>query len=276
MGNDIHTDSFFAMGTRCDVIIAHIDQLEFEGLMTMFRSEVDRIEKLLSIYDPESEFSRVNLHAVGREFPPEKEGLDLIIYCAEMYDKTYGLFDITASGSNLNNGIGLHAKILINVAAGTVKFADSSVSLDPGAFGKGYALDRVYQILLKEKVKSALINFGNSSILAFGDNPRGDEWEIGIVHPEEENRILHIHKGRDMFISTSGNTKANSGHLINPKNHDKQNEGLNNSLMTVSATNALEAEVLSTALYWASDLEKTGIEKSFNCKATRLWIEEYF
>ncbi len=52
-----------------------------------------------------------------------------------------------------------------------VRFDRPGVELDPGGIGKGYAVDRMVDVLRENGVSSGLISAGSSSIYALGAPP---------------------------------------------------------------------------------------------------------
>ncbi len=74
--------------------------------------------------------------------------------------------------------------IHLDAAAGTVWFDRPGMELDPGGIGKGYAVDRMVEVLKRHGVESALVAGSDSSIYALGappSEPRG--WAVEIKDP---------------------------------------------------------------------------------------------
>ena len=79
--------------------------------------------------------------------------------------------------------------------------------IDLGAVGKGYALDRVAEILTQEwEIENAFVSFGGSSIFAMGQDQNGDDWHINL----SEKISLPI---KDSFVGASG-TSVLGSHII--------------------------------------------------------------
>jgi thiamine biosynthesis lipoprotein len=57
------------------------------------------------------------------------------------------------------------------------------VRLDLGAIGKGYAVERMVEVLRGHGIASALVYSGTSTIYALGSPPGEDGWAVGIAHP---------------------------------------------------------------------------------------------
>ena len=88
--------------------------------------------------------------------------------------------------------------------AGTVRFDRPGVELDLGGIGKGYAVDRVVELLRRRGVGSALVNLGGSSVYGLGAPPGGEAWEVGILDPSDPGRRAVSVALRDRALSVSG------------------------------------------------------------------------
>ncbi|MEI9974701.1 MAG: FAD:protein FMN transferase [Ignavibacteriota bacterium] len=93
----------------------------------------------------------------------------------------------------------------LDAAAQTVQFDTPGIELDPGGIGKGYAVDRMVEILKRKGIERALVAGSDSSIFGLGtppDEPRG--WEVGIRDPRNSRRSIARVFLKDMSLSTSG------------------------------------------------------------------------
>ncbi len=73
--------------------------------------------------------------------------------------------------------------------AQTVRFDQPGVELDPGGIGKGYAVDRMVDVLRKKGIQIALVAGSGSSIYGMGappSEPRG--WAIDIKNPWNQSK----------------------------------------------------------------------------------------
>jgi thiamine biosynthesis lipoprotein len=129
--------------------------------------------------------------------------------------------------------------------------------------GKGYALDRMAQLLARHEIDNYLVHGGKSSILARGDQPGSDDpgWWIGVRHPLRPAEQLAELNLRDEALSTSGagtqfffRRGKRYGHILDPRSGYPA-EGLYSA--TAIAPTAAEAEGLSTAFY-VMGADKTG------------------
>jgi len=87
----------------------------------------------------------------------------------------------------------------------TVRFDRAGVELDPGGIGKGYAVDRMVDVMKRNDVHIALVSGGGSSIYGLGappDEPRG--WPITIRMPGDPHATAADVFLKDTSLSTSG------------------------------------------------------------------------
>lgn len=139
----------------------------------------------------------------------------------------------------------------------TVRFDNDFIEIDLGGFGKGYALEKVKDILEKSPARSAFISFGESSIYAHGNHPAGDAWKIGINDYFTPGKSIHEFRVSNGSVSTSSNFYVDDagslrkhGHIINPFT-GIVDEGM--ITVSVSAASPVLAEMLSTAFLSLGD-----------------------
>ncbi len=94
--------------------------------------------------------------------------------------------------------------ILLDAANQTVRFAKKGVELDPGGIGKGYAVDRMAEILRNKGVETALISGGGSSIYAMGAPPGETGWNVKFRDPRDETKTTIEVFLKNESMSTSG------------------------------------------------------------------------
>jgi thiamine biosynthesis lipoprotein len=84
------------------------------------------------------------------------------------------------------------------------------VALDLGAVGKGYAADRMAEVLREWGVREALIHLGGSSVRALG------AWEVALRHPRDPARSVGRIPLRDAALGASGQY-LNGPHVVEPR-----------------------------------------------------------
>ena len=115
--------------------------------------------------------------------------------------------------------------------------------------------------LLESKgVSAAFVDFGGSSICALGSHPAGDCWSVDLNSPRT-GMYLNTFSLRDSSLSTSGNTPAYSGHIVNPITGEANNR---NMMVSVEGKDPLVCEVLSTAYMLCHSEElREGMRREF-------------
>src|SRR5438552_9470812 len=97
-----------------------------------------------------------------------------------------------------------YRNIQLDAAARTVRFSREGVELDPGGIGKGYAVDRMVDVLRKDGIASALVSASGSSIYALGAPPGEAGWKVRIRDPKNEAKTVTEVTLRNESMSTSG------------------------------------------------------------------------
>ncbi len=122
-------------------------------------------------------------------------------------------------------------------------------TLELGGIGKGYAVDRMVEMLRRSGVRSALINFGGSSIAALGP-PAGERgWPVWVEYGAALRGPMIL---RDTALSTSDSLGEDErvaglriGHIVDPRTGRALRRA---AQATVLAPSATEAEAWSKAL----------------------------
>lgn len=235
-------------------------------------NEVDELEEQLTIFRDSSEVSRINRTAASGAVQVEQSLFALLLLCQQLYRETEGAFDITSGrlshcwGFMKRQGhipefaeieaaksfIGSD-KLILDQELHTILFERPGVEINFGSIGKGHALDRITE-MIRDRVRTALLSAGSSSIRAIGSGDRGHKgWIVGVRHPVCKDRRLAVLRMRDCAMSTSGSEEQffehngkRYGHIIDPRSRLPA-EGV--SGVTVVAHSAAVADALATAFY---------------------------
>lgn len=238
------------MGTRFDIVLSTENKSEAEKLWENTVSILSRLDDMLNRFNPQSELSQINREAFKKTISITSEMLKILQLCADYHRKTFGYFDITLRD---------FSKVLIDEKAMTVYFSEE-IKLDLGGFAKGYTMTFIEQMLVNNGFCNAFVDFGNSSITALGHHPHGDCWKVSVPNPFDNGKILEEIELRNASMSTSGNTPIYGEHIINPLSGKYVKE---KKMICIVAPNALDAEILTTALMAALDVEKEKILTNF-------------
>lgn len=250
-GNTLFYSWFQAMHTRIDVLLYAENSLEYlKSLAEKLKIEIERLEHLANRFDENSELSQLNSKAFENAIPISNELFQIIEECLVFNKKTLGYFDITInSKNNFSNGI---SNILVNTENQTIRFLHPDVQLDLSGFIKGYALRAIKSILYDNNINNALINIGNSSVLATGNHPHGKGWKIN-SNLQDISRECEL---QNQCLTTSGNTNNTKWPIQKPMTRKAVE---NYPMLSVITDDPATGEALSKALYIANEQEKVEI-----------------
>ena len=242
------------MWTRFDMLISDVSSIQGENIWSQVIAELHRLDKMLNRFDATSEVSRLNQKAFEKAFRVSDEFWNILLECKKYFQLTNGMFDITLKDfSQLN----------FHIDSQSISFETSDLSLDFGGYAKGYALEKIKNILQKERIQNAFIDFGNSSILALGTHPYGNSWKVSIENPFERGNVLDEFSLKNSTLTTSGNTPNYTAHILNPIHGNTVDKS---KCVCIITENACDGEVLSTALIAASADEKQKIIAKFDAE----------
>jgi thiamine biosynthesis lipoprotein len=257
------------MATEFEIMIAGEAPSFAAGAARAAFEEIDRIEQELSRHAGNSDITRINNlepHGTARVGIDAFECLRL----SRLYwEETGGAFDVTlgslmecwvARDKSLRHptpeevavslertGMG---NLTLDQATMSVRVGASVPMIDLGAVGKGYAVDRVVDLLKEWGVRSALVHGGTSSVFAFGRH--GDEpgWPVTLSDPQVTSAVIERAVLSDMGLGGSGIKKAM--HIIDPRTGRPTGEPRAAWVMSESAA---RSDALSTACMVMSEQE---------------------
>ncbi len=201
-----HGSMSSVMGTQFDILMVGSDPRLLGTVWEKVESEVQRLDKMLNRFDPESEVSFVNREAGHYPVTVGEELWNILLNCKRYNELTEGYFDITLQGFD---------QVLLTEEDKSIFFFSESLHIDLGGYGKGYALAKIRELLEENGIGKALVNFGNSSVLAVGTHPCGEYWPVGLDNPFTKERIADL-KLSDSSLSISGNMPSHPRHIVNP------------------------------------------------------------
>jgi FAD:protein FMN transferase len=282
-----------AMGSTFTVIVYGEDQNRLLAAAEQSLDEARRLDAMLSNYRPESEWSRVNREAGGKPVPVTEELHGLLRACLQYSRRSEGTFDITVGPLmkvwGFYKGTGRwprQAEIRMALArvgyrhvqlepeGRTVHFTRPGIELDPGGIGKGYAVDKMLEVLKKAGIKSAMISAAGSSIYALGAPPGEDGWRVDIKDPKNPEKIAVEVVLRNESLSTSGSYEKffrvrgkTYSHIMDPRTGYPASGTLS---VSVIAPRALDSEAWTKPLFiqgraWAARNKPAGL-RAYMCE----------
>ncbi|MCH8518821.1 FAD:protein FMN transferase [Candidatus Gracilibacteria bacterium] len=210
------------LGTRCSIEILDCD-FSMKDIETSF-ALIENFEKNYSRFLRGNILSKLNKE---KKHSLTKELKVLIEIGVKLGDISKGYFDITILPYLENAGYGIEQERLEeNIGYKHIILSESevqlenSVSIEFGAYGKGYILDRVYNYL-REKYAHFILDFG-------GDIKVMGKREIHLENPGEDKKYYGVIELENASIASSNGLKRKFGneehHLINIKNGKSSND----------------------------------------------------
>jgi len=258
------------MGGRFDISIVAGDSLTAEQNIAIVIAEITRIENLISDWKSDSQVSEVNQNAGIRAVKVDREVFELTQRAIQLSEITHGGFDISfaamdkiwkfdgsmtgmPSAEAIKKSVEKvgYKNIILDSVQSTIFLKSEGMKIGFGALGEGYAADKCRDIMLAKGIKAGIVN-GSGDMTAWGKQPNGRDWSIGITnpfHPEDLFAVVPLNNGA---VTTSGSYEKfvvfdgkRYSHIINPATGYPAT-GL--CSVTVFGPNAETANGLSTSL----------------------------
>jgi thiamine biosynthesis lipoprotein len=258
-----------AMGATFSVVLYGSDQESVNQAIDAAFDEAHRLDELLSNYKSASEWSRINREAAAAPVAVSSESFQLLSDCMKYSRASEGTFDVTVgplmrawgffggdrhvpSPEQIREMLELvgYRHVHLNARKRTVRFDRPGVEIDPGGVGKGYAVDRMVEILRAKGVRNALVGASGSSIFGLGSPPEESRgWPISIADPWDHRKNGARVFLKDMSLSTSGNYEKSFrvaghrySHIMDPRRGVPAESAVQ---VTVVAPRGIDGEVWS-------------------------------
>jgi len=288
-----------AIGTSFSIKLTHtpLKVKEFKYIKNQISFIFESINKTCSVFEKKSDISIFNHQVKAFEDFVIKDDLSKIIKSAlKISEKTNGSFDITISPLvNLwgfgedgkkkipsDKEIEEHLKVTgidkLLLSKNILQKKVPGLSINLGAIAKGYAVDKVANLLISLECRNFMVEIGGE-VYCRGLNRDFENWKIGIDTPNAnlipgENIMGAVTLNRQA-IATSGNYRRFFlagekvySHIINPET----GRPVDNNLVSVSviAFSCMEADAYATAFF------VLGYDKSIKIIEKDSSLEAYF
>ena len=212
------------MGNRFEIsVVAEEEAWAMERIEAGVR-EIQRIEKLLTTYAEDSETNRINQQAGIAPVRVSEETFGLIERSIRISDITQGAFDLSYGSVDrrlwnfdtqmkqlpdrrlAKKMVRLinYRNILLDRKRMTVYLKEKGMRIGFGGIGKGYAAERAKAVMREMGVDSGVVN-ASGDLTAWGYQPDGKAWTVGIVRPDANSEIFSYLNITNMALATSGN-----------------------------------------------------------------------
>lgn len=244
-----------ALGAPATLILHHPDRAAAERLIAACAAELERLERVLSLYRADSAVSELN--RVGALAAPPPELVAILEDCRRFHALTAGAFDPTvqplwrlyaayfqsggapdgpdpAALAAARASVGLDG---VHANADRIAFARPGMALTLNGIGQGWITDRIVDRLRAAGVASTLVDMGE--IRGLGT------WRVGIDGTGESLALT------DRAIATSApqafafDPARRFTHIVDPRSGATP---ARYARVTVTAPTAAEADALSTGL----------------------------
>ncbi|MGB3088397.1 MAG: FAD:protein FMN transferase [Chitinophagaceae bacterium] len=231
------------MGNRFEITVVADNEKEGLAKIDDAVAEISRIEKLLTTFNESSQTNLINRNAGIAPVKVDREVFDIIHRSKRISDVTQGAFDITygsvdkklwnfdknmtslPDAETAKKAVHLinYRNVILDEKKCTVFLKEKGMRIGFGGIGKGYAAERAKYILQQKGVESGIVNAAGD-LTAWGYQPNGKEWTIGIADPDSAHHPFSYLSITDMAIATSGNYEKfitingkRYSHTIDPK-----------------------------------------------------------
>jgi thiamine biosynthesis lipoprotein len=258
------------MGSRFEITVTAPDSVRAQAGIDLAVAEISRIENLISEWHPGTQISEVNRNAGIKPVRVDREVFNLTQRAITYATITNGAFDISiaamdqlwrfddsmtdvpdsASIRKSIENVG-YQHIVLDSTHCTIYLSRAGMKIGFGSIGKGYAADQGRALLRAKGVKGGIVN-ASGDLSAWGQQPNGKAWHIGINNPFKAGRILKVIQLKTGSIATSGSYEKYAeingkrySHIINPKT-GIPSTGITS--VTILGSSAEIANALSTSL----------------------------
>lgn len=262
-----------AMGTSWTVKV-NSNEGYSASLAEEIQAELDLVDSLMSNWKDTSDIQRFNNadpESCVAISPPTHL---VMLFSQRMHDLSSGAFDITVSPLIELWGFGtefLEPKVpsaeeiaakLEKTGMSHIRVSDTelcktelSVEINMSGVAKGYAVDRVADLLDTKELVNYLVEVGGE-LRARGENGRGSFWTVGIEQPSENLAVSTVQTALpliDSAVATSGDYRiffmeddVRYSHIIDPTTGYPVVH--NAASVTVLADSSMAADAWATAL----------------------------
>jgi len=261
------------LGAVAELTLWHPDAAFARQTILRVRQEIDRLERIFSLYRPDSEISRFN--DAGKLVKPSRELRNLVEESQRLRELSGGAFDISVqplwrlyeahfwSRTDIQPDIAARARDVahavvdfrqIDSGAAAIAFARAGMAITLNSMAQGFITDAIADMLRNEGFESAVVDLGEYRTI--GRHPEGRPWRIGIRDGRDAASIDRMVDLDDMALAVSGGygtTFEESGryhHIFDPHTGSSANSLVD---VAVIGPRATAADGLATAICVAGE-----------------------
>lgn len=238
----IHKRKLSMLGSPFEITVVAKDTVQANIYIDMAVGEVRRIENEISDWIPTTPISEVSRNAGIKPVKVPVEVFELVERAKKVSEITSGAFDISyASMDKIWKYDGSmkemptpeaikksvekigYKNIVLDQKEHTIFLKNSGMKLGLGGIGQGYIADKIHALLLSKGCSSGLVNV-SGDIFAWGRQPDGKPWTVGIVNPMNKNKVFATFPLENSAVETSGSYEKfvvfdgkRYSHIIDPR-----------------------------------------------------------
>lgn len=268
------TDEMFALDTIITFTIYDNDESLCESTIALCKSEVLRLEALLSATKKDSDVYNIN-RSGGEKVKVAKETATLLQRAKELSKSTKGAFDVSIYPlvklwgfdtkaykvpqiSEITQALSLVSYKEIKIDGDFVEI-EKGMSVDLGAIAKGYIGERLFSILKNQGISRGIVNLGGM-VITYCEDEIAEDFTIGVEYPDS-GEVFATFNSQEGFTVTSGAYQRyfeedgkRYHHIIDPKSGKPSDSDI--SSVTIITKDAVSGDALSTA-FFVMGIEKT-------------------
>jgi thiamine biosynthesis lipoprotein len=256
------------LGALSELTLWHTDPAFARATILRVRREIERFERIFSLYRPDSEIARLN--KTGRLINPSPELRQLIDESQSLSELSGGAFDVSVqplwrlyeahfwSHTQIQPDLAAKAHDVarslvdfrqIQSGTGKIELARTGMAITLNANAQGAITDAIADMLRNEGFESAMVDLGE--FRAIGRHPDGHPWRVGLGNGNDHSDVDRTVGLEDMALAVSGGygtTFEASGrfhHIFDPHTGASANRVVQVAVISPRAT---IADGLATAI----------------------------
>ena len=278
-GVEAQTEHLFegrTMGTWYHITVVTAAAESVNGLKEKIDRRLDAINQVFSTYMKDSEISRFNaLKKAGEKFAVSADFIQVMRVAGKIYRLSEGAWDGTVNPLVDLWGFGptrqqpqkppaaeIKARVQ-KIGFDHIRIAEpnflvkilATVTLDLNSIAKGFAVDRVSELIAAAGFENYLVEIGGE-VYAAGVRADGKNWRVGINRPQKNSAFNEVYKAvsiTNRAFATSGDYRnffeidgVRYSHVIDPRSGYPVSNGVVS--VSIIADNCTLADGLATAI----------------------------
>ena len=283
------------MGTRWSVTCDATADVDTHGLEQALAVAVRQVDTQMSPWLPGSDLNRLNHAPPGTWLALPAEILQVLACALNISRLSQGAFDpavgalvdawgfgatrdapdaaaIRAAVSALRRST--HEVLELDLAVGRAR-KQAPLQLDLCGIAKGYAVDRMADVLQRHGVRHALVAL-DGELRAVGSQAGGPPWAVAVESPDPGRRVVHgVIELQDLAVATSGDYRrylqvggARLSHTMDARRAAPVRNEV--ASVTVLARECMQADAWATALLVTGPGDGMALAQQLGLEA--LWL----